>query len=185
MAAAPLPEGSPERVANPADWLVAVETWATQYINAYPDDRYRVGKVKYEPGGNVGYDELCKGVLTLDVQSWYAAGEPWPMPRQPSAPLVGPSDSVALTIVLKYVHCIEGMNNQGKPVDEEKGKAQQLGLLRLGFAMWTDAIRTSDTVWRKHYAAVAIGTTNRLPDAGNGTGFQFPLTLKLSATCPQ
>lgn len=168
-----------ERVSKPSDWLTVVEEWATKFIAEYPDDKFKVGKVKYEPGGAVGPDELCKGVLTLDVQGWYVAGEPWPTQRPPSAPFVGETDSTALTIVLRYVSCIEGMGASGAPVAEAKGKAQQKALMDLGWATWRDAVATADKVWRKHFAAVNIGNLSRLPDAGNGTGFTFNLVCKL------
>ena len=128
---------------------------------------------------------MCLGVLALDMQSTFHAGEPWPTQRAPSAPFVGPTDSIGVTINLRYVTCVPGPTSSGGAPNAAAAAAEQFAIMDLGFGLWRDSIRQTDKVWRKTngFGPINVGTLTRLPVSGKGSGFVIPFTCKISMAC--
>lgn len=181
-----------QRIEKPSDWVQAITEYAEAFINAYDPSggedgpgKFKVGKKKFEVGGAVGPDEVCLGVLAMDMQNVFHSGEPWPSQRPPSAPFVGSTDSVGVVINLRYVTCVPGPTNQGGAPPEAAAAAEQFAIMDLGWALWRDSVNHADKFWRKTtgFGPVNVGMLTRLPVQAKGSGFVIPFTCKLSMRC--
>jgi hypothetical protein len=169
-----------ERVTKPSDWLHAVEDVATTAISGV--DPYKVGKVKYEAGAQVGPDEACLGVLAIDVVTWVVTAEPWPRPRQPSEPRNPVGEALVMNVNVKYVTCVTGPNAQGGPPAAATAAAEQVGIMDLAWVVFT-AFLDAEAVWAKHLGIARANRATRLPDVGGASGFQMDVQCKLAAHC--
>lgn len=165
---------------TPADWLRVIEYTAASTIEAFGgDQRYPVGKVKYEVGGAVGPDEVCQGVLAIDVANWTPTGDPWPSPRRNDGPAEPCGMAVAMNVVVRYITCVPAMQPSGAPPDATRAAEAHLDIMDLAWAVF-EAFLASEKPYQRKYGTYRAGLLNRLPDAAGGTGFTMQIACKLA-----
>ena len=165
---------------TPGDWLRVIEYTAASTITAFgSDERFKVGKVKYEVGGAVGPDEACLGVLCLDVANWTATGDPWPNPRRPDGPSEPCGAAVSMNVVLRYVTCVPSMQTSGAPPAEAAAAAAHLDIMDLAWAVF-EAFLSAEKPYQRSYGRFRTGLLNRLPDGAGASGFTMQIACKLA-----